>query len=143
MLKNKKLTFGMSLLLLALDSFSNELVYDPSDIYQREDMTLVTEVLIQNSERIKSIEERMERLEKNMLHKSTTKNKPNAKVVNVKEFANFRESPFGVIKTYIPLGTLIHIESCNSVWCESTDFGGGYIAKSLLELDPTSKIKFE
>lgn len=123
------------------------------------DISLMAKGIIKNAKEIERIDRQVKMIAKERRGAECTKTQSekndivekskNAKVVvvNVKNYAHFREKPGQNIQIYLPLGTNLYIERCNEVkecedckdkvkkitWCYSPDFGGGYIAKNLLQ----------
>lgn len=140
-IKNRLLLLS---LLSTLSCEANSLKYEPTFIHDEnnvsQDSILFLSAIKSNSNRISVLTEEVKSLQSkiNKLTENQTK-RPNAIVVNVKHYANFRDIPNGKIFTHIPLGLKIHVDfnNCVSVknitWCKSSDFGGGFISKYLVQ----------
>jgi hypothetical protein len=122
--------------LLILSLFSS-LVFGSS--LQKNDIDLMAQVLLNQQVEIEKLKSEVEFL-KSVLNLSEKKVSFEHKVINVKEWANYRKRPWGKIIKELPLGSKINIEECNIyskglTWCKSPDLGGGYISSKLVSWD--------
>lgn len=123
------------------------------------DASLMAKGIIKNAKEIERIDKQVNMIVKEQTKVECTKTQSekndivekskNAKVVKVQQYAHFREKVGQNIQIYLPLGTNLYIENCNEVkecedcrdrvkkiaWCYSPDFGGGYIAKNLIQFE--------
>lgn len=143
-----KTTALLSFLTLTMAVYANDALSDAS---------LMAKGIIKNAKEIERIDKRVNTIVKEQTRVECTKTQnekndiveksKNAKVVKVQQYAHFREKAGQNIQIYLPLETNLYIERCDEVkecedckdkvkkitWCYSPDFGGGYIAKNLLQ----------
>lgn len=115
-------------------------LFSSSVSFPPQDNEIIAQAIIKNNQEIVKLKNEIDHLKEIVMSSKEVRNEYlyKMKVVNVNKYAHFRETPLGKIKQKLPIGTVLDIESCNTVeggftWCYSQDFGGGYISSKLVK----------
>lgn len=103
---------------------------------RQSDINLIGEVVLKQQQEIDDLKKQIKKLSEHLKISSNSITYKH-KIINVKQWANYRDKPWGKILKQLPPASKLNIEECSLykdglTWCKSPDFGGGYISSKLI-----------